>query len=105
MYRYSTQGRKRVRIRIRRRGRWVLAMLVAAALVLGVPQIFLAGAAPAGGGYVTVVVRPGDTLWDLAEEHGPAGVDPRLTVYRIQKLNGLETATIFPGQVLRIPTH
>lgn len=100
-----SQGRKKVRIRIRRRGRWVLAMLLAAALVLGVPQIFLAGAAPADEGYVTVVVRPGDTLWDLAEEHGPDGIDPRLVVYRIQKLSGLQGAAIFPGQVLKIPTR
>ena len=46
-------------------------------------------------------VRTGDTLWSIAVTH-LAG-DPREGVWRIQKLNGLEEATIVPGQRLVLP--
>ncbi|HEX6988133.1 MAG TPA: LysM peptidoglycan-binding domain-containing protein [Bacillota bacterium] len=94
-----------VRIRVRRRGRWLLAVVLAALVVLGVPRIFAARAGEPGDGLVTVVVSAGDTLWDLAEAHGPQGADPRVTVDRIQRLNSLSTPLIRPGQRLLIPTR
>lgn len=53
--------------------------------------------------YRQVVVQPGDTLWDLAREHGPEGADLRRTVYEIRTLNGLVDAQIHPGQHLLLP--
>ncbi len=53
--------------------------------------------------YVEVIVQPGDTVWDLARQHGPEGVDPRRTAYRIAQANDLEGYVIRPGQTLLIP--
>jgi hypothetical protein len=44
----------------------------------------------------TYRTRPGDTLWSIARRHGT-------TVALIQEENGLDSARILPGQVLRIP--
>jgi nucleoid-associated protein YgaU len=48
------------------------------------------------------VVRPGDTLWDLASRFGRSR-DPRRYVFELQKLNGLKTSSIMPGQELVLP--
>ena len=46
------------------------------------------------------VVQPYDTLWSIAS----AGYsDPREGVWEITRRNGLERATIVPGQVLVLP--
>ena len=46
------------------------------------------------------VVQPYDTLWSIAS----AGYsDPREGVWEIRQRNGLEGATIVPGQVLVLP--
>lgn len=49
-----------------------------------------------------VVVLPGDTLWSIARTAQP-GVDPRDTVLRIQKLNGLTDSEVSAGQRLVVP--
>lgn len=55
-----------------------------------------------------VVVRPGDTLWTIAREHYP-GVDPRVAVNHLRKLNDLADAVVLAGQVLTVapapPAH
>ena len=46
------------------------------------------------------VVQPFETLWSIAS----AGYsDPREGVWEIRQRNGLEEATIVPGQVLLLP--
>ena len=47
------------------------------------------------------VVRPADTLWSIAERR--YGGDVREAVWRIREANGLEDATITPGQRLLLP--
>ncbi|MBA3476352.1 MAG: LysM peptidoglycan-binding domain-containing protein [Actinobacteria bacterium] len=46
------------------------------------------------------VVQPYDTLWSIAAE---GYSDPREGVWEIRARNGLEGATIVPGQVLLLP--
>lgn len=48
------------------------------------------------------IVAPGDTLWQLAVAAVP-GADPRETVDRIMRLNGLTAAEVEVGRVLLIP--
>jgi LysM repeat protein len=49
-------------------------------------------------------VRPGDTLWRIAETHGPAGQDPRSVIAVIERINGLDGGGVLQaGQVLEIP--
>lgn len=50
----------------------------------------------------TTVVRPGQSLWDIAEASGTSDV-PGM-VARIAELNDLKGTTIHAGQTLEIPT-
>ena len=50
----------------------------------------------------TYTVQHDDTLWQIARRFYPHK-DPRETVWDIRVLNGLDTATIKPGQRLRMP--
>ena len=47
------------------------------------------------------VVKPSDTLWSIAVS-SYAG-DTREGVWKLQQRNGLSSATLRPGQVLRLP--
>jgi len=51
--------------------------------------------------YAQVVVEPGDTLWSIARTQVP-DEDPRDVVGAMRVLNQLESADIFPGQVLTV---
>ena len=46
-------------------------------------------------------VHAGETLWSIAAAR--YGGDPRAGVWKLQQANGLEGATIVPGQRLRVP--
>ncbi len=51
------------------------------------------------------VVKPGDTLWDIATEYAPKGTDKREYIFNIKKDNGLENSVLQPGMVLEIVTE
>lgn len=53
---------------------------------------------------VEVVVRPGDTLWQIASTYGPPGRDVREVVDWIRHVNGLTSGTLQVGQILAVPT-
>jgi nucleoid-associated protein YgaU len=53
----------------------------------------------------TVVVAPGDTVWDLARAHAPAGVPVSAYALEIARVNGVEPASLAPGSVLRLPAR
>lgn len=53
--------------------------------------------------YVTITVRPGDTLWAIAASHARPSADVQETVDRITDANGLRGGALQPGQRLRIP--
>ena len=63
---------------------------------------FFAGESGAGGPERSYRVKPGDTLWSIAERTF-AG-DPREGVWELRERNGLDSTTITPGQVLVVPT-
>jgi hypothetical protein len=46
-------------------------------------------------------VRPADTLWSIAERSHPG--DVREAVWEIEQRNHLRSATLQPGQRLRVP--
>jgi LysM repeat protein len=101
-------------VRLTRRGRVVAAG--ASALAIGAVSIVLATAAQAAhtaqpahtaqaspGRYAAKVeVRPGQSLWSLAESSDP-GADPRLVILQIQQMNSLAGDQVQPGEVLWVP--
>jgi hypothetical protein len=91
--------------RLTRRGRLVvtLALVAASTGVLGLaqPQAFAIGR---GDGPVTerITVRPGETLWGIAERVAP-DADPRSTIARLESMNHLASSTVPAGSVLVVP--
>lgn len=53
--------------------------------------------------YVTVTVRPGDSLWSIAAAHTRSNADLQEVVDRISDTNRLEGGALQPGERLRIP--
>ena len=53
--------------------------------------------------YETVIVHPGDNLWTLAAARTSSSGDVQATIDRVMADNHLATATLQPGQRLRIP--
>lgn len=106
-------------LRLTRRGRIVVT--AAAVLTIGAAFMALAGAAQAtgptghagqtgqagapgapGSGVATVVIRPGESLWSVAESYDP-DADTRLVIQQILQLNSLTSDQLQPGQVLWVP--
>ena len=97
-------------LRLTRRGRVVVAL--AAALLVTMVSLLLAGVAQATNdgpspraareNLVQVIVRPGQSLWSVAESADP-GQDTRAVIQQIIDLNSLNGDTVFAGQQLWIP--
>ena len=97
-----------------RRGRVVVAALLAASMVLIAALAWLAGTAradTAAGGVPSsavyhslrsVVVQPGQSLWSIAAQYEPAS-DPRSVIQEIIDLNALSGTSVQPGQHLWLP--
>ncbi|HET9897065.1 MAG TPA: LysM peptidoglycan-binding domain-containing protein [Streptosporangiaceae bacterium] len=101
-------------IRLTRRGRIVVGTLIGigVAAVAGLIWFAVAGqaqassqlgpGAPAGNSVLRVVVKPGETLWEIAAQADPAA-DPRAVISQIEEFNALSGTTIMAGQVLWVP--
>jgi len=107
-YSPTAAPRRSTRLRLTRRGRMVITLaitmpLLCAALVssrhsadagtTAVAQVQATG---------SVVVQPGESLWQLARELAP-NMDPRSTVLRIRELNHLSSDRVEAGQALVVP--
>jgi len=81
------------------------------AIVAGFPPaVALAFATPTRAAAVsttrpplTIVVGPGDTLWDLARAYAPRRQDPMAYLAEVIALNDVKATTLRPGMVLRLP--
>jgi LysM repeat protein len=96
-------------LRLTRRGRVVVA--VAAALLLAALSLVIAASAQATNhpvprtaqqGLAQVTVRPGQSLWSVAENADP-DADTRVVIQQIIELNGLTGDIVFAGQRLWVP--
>ena len=97
-------------LRLTRRGRAVIA--AAAALLVVMVLLIAASAAQATSHSVPpraaeqslsrIVVRPGQTLWSVAESADP-NADTRLVIQQIVELNGLTGHVVQAGQRLWVP--
>ena len=75
-----------------------ILLLALAAVVL---WALFAGETGAGGPERQYRVKPGDTLWSIAERTFPG--DPREGVWELRERNDLGSPVIVPGQVLVLP--
>lgn len=101
-------GRRQGRVSLTRRGRFlvVLLLLAVALVAFTLGRATTSEASSAGGAgspaYRTVVVQPGQTLWQLAARIAPDS-DPRVTVQRLVELNDLAGPAVVAGQQLAVP--
>jgi hypothetical protein len=96
----------RGRVRLTARGRLLVAMLALSGGVVLAAVLGIAGGGDPGGlrlaGESTVVVQPGDTVWEIAASVSGSD-DVRAVIDEIQRLNRLDGAPLVPGQTLRLP--
>jgi hypothetical protein len=107
----AVRDRQKTRLRLTRRGRFVLTFLVTVPLIIGAALFALNG----GGAFASadsstrvsfehVTVQPGQSLWQIAEKLAPTA-DPRDVIAAIVNLNQLPTSTVTPGQQLAVPSQ
>ena len=107
VYRFPATAAARAR-RARRREVLRHRLLVLAIVTVAVVAFLLAtgprGRAPASRSRApaSVVVRPGDSAWDIADRYAPEGVDTRAYVDALYEINGLE-GTLPAGARIRLP--
>ena len=93
-------------LRLTGRGRLAILLLVSlvAVVVMSLGHSMAFGGAEHSGGAATssVVMQPGQTLWQIAQSIAPQA-DPREIVMRIRELNGLSGSAVQPGQQLIVP--
>lgn len=53
--------------------------------------------------YISMNIKEGDTLWNIAINHMPKGYDVRKMVFEIIELNNIENASIYPGDSIKLP--
>jgi LysM repeat protein len=96
-------------LRLTRRGRVVAA--IAAALLLAALSLVITASAQATNhpvprtapqGLAQVIVRPGQSLWSVAENADP-DADTRVVIQQIIELNSLTGDVVFAGQRLWVP--
>ena len=90
-----------------RRKKFTLMPLIAlAALSLAVTVPALSATTLHAGAvtrYATVTVKPGDSLWMLAEVRTAPGGDVQARIDQIVAANHLGSAALVPGQRIRVP--
>jgi Tfp pilus assembly protein FimV len=104
VYRFPAVARRRAAERAMLRRRAALASIGLLVVIAGLFATGSEGTAPAAGakGPSAVVLHQGETLWDLAARHAPAGMDVRSYIDAILERNGLTTLPE-PGTRLRLP--
>ena len=75
----------------------LLILVCAAAVAVGLAAHGSSGAGPKR----IYVVRPGDTLWSVAQRTYSG--DPRQGIWELEQRNHLASATIAPGEKLVVP--
>ena len=96
-------ARRRPNVALRRR---IAAVLTVAVVVLAICAAWAmrSYASPEGGVVeATVVVAPGETVWDIAYDYAPQGQHPQAYIAEVLRYNGVDAGAVAPGTVLRLP--
>ena len=91
--------RKTYRLKNKKRFMVILLLFILAVVCAGLCTAAALSVPPT---YRHVSVKPGDTLWEIADKYSD-NIEIREYIYIIKKINGLEDATIYAGQKLYIP--
>lgn len=97
------QVRRRPNFALRRRLAALLTIALIALVVSGVWAMRSEAASDTGPLELTVVVAPGETVWDIANDYVPEGAHPQAYVADVLRYNDIEPAAVQPGTVLRLP--
>ena len=108
----TPENRHYSRVRLTPRGRLLARLAVIASLSILLLSGYAAMTGASAGStetaiptpYVKVSVKPGDTLWSIAESIAPTG-DRRSLVADIVEINRLTTPELQAGQKIYIPTR
>jgi len=108
----TPENRHISRVRLTPRGRLLARLAVITSLSILLLSGFAAVTGATAGSsdtaiptpYVKVSVKPGDTLWSIAESIAPQG-DRRSLVADIVDINHLESLELQAGQKIYIPTR
>ena len=108
----TPENRHYSRVRLTPRGRLLTRLAVIASLSILLLSGFAAMTGATAGStetaistpYVKVSVKPGDTLWSIAESIAPSG-DRRSLVADIVEINRLTSPELQAGQKIYIPTR
>lgn len=95
------------RVRLTRRGRVLVVLALAVALLAGLSLLRTSASvatsqAPAPAPLGVTTVHPGETLWGVARRIAP-DADVRRLVAQIRELNHMDSATLQIGQQLLLP--
>ncbi|HYI46090.1 MAG TPA: hypothetical protein VE174_11600 [Actinomycetota bacterium] len=103
VYRFPAVRRRRAARRAMLRRRAALASIGLVVVIAGLFATGTEGTAPAANKAPrAVVLHEGETLWELAGRHAPAGMDVRSYIDAILERNGLTTLPE-AGTRLRLP--
>ena len=107
---HLTEAAPALRLRLTRRGRFVLTTTVALPLATAIAMVVLNGGSAtatdqlSSASFSYVQVESGESLWTLAQSIAPNS-DPRDVISDLVRLNQLDTAVVQPGQRLAIPAQ
>lgn len=87
---------------LKNKGRFYIFVIMVTVLLSSISLLNFAQSADTGMTYTTVVVEPGDTLWDLAKEYS-SSKDLRRYIKKIEEVNNLKDSTIYEGDILKMP--
>lgn len=55
--------------------------------------------------FTYLIIQTGDTLWDIASEYSPKGMDIRETIMLIKEENNLVSDHLVSGDFLKVPVN
>ncbi len=95
--------RRRPNVALRRRIAAVLTIAVVVVAICAAWAMRSYAAPDAGLVEATVVIAPGETVWDIAYDYAPDGQHPQAYIAEVLRHNGVDAGAVAPGTVLRLP--